>query len=127
MIWSPPYNPAMQPIELFWRNSKQQVANEYRIGRNLNGVYEDLANYWFGCEESTKLKKKWPAFGSSKAVKLCLQAEASMDLWMEHHGVRCSRKVGLDSFKYDGAKGYGVGFDAVGAEAEAEELEEVEE
>lgn len=121
--WTPPYNPAMQPIELFWRNSKQQVANGYRTGRTLGGVYDDLANYWFGCDESAKQKRAWAAFTGDKAMKLCLQPEAAMNTWVRQHGIRCAGEVGAGTFKYDESKSYGDDVDIDATEAEADALE----
>ena len=110
LIFTPPYSPKFQPIELFWRNSKNCVRQEYRKKRNIRGVYDDLADYWFGTDASAVRKRKWPAFGADKASSLVKRAKLEMDIWVKAHGVRCSGAVGEASFSYDDTVDYPNGF-----------------
>lgn len=36
LIYTPPYTPAVQPIEMVWSNVKSYVAKQYQLGRTMN-------------------------------------------------------------------------------------------
>jgi hypothetical protein len=42
LLFTPPYMPKFQPIERCWAYSKNEVAEEWRIGRLLHETFEDL-------------------------------------------------------------------------------------
>ena len=50
LIFTPPYSPDLQPIELFWANGKNFVASNYFEGRNLQQCLEYLRIGWYGGE-----------------------------------------------------------------------------
>jgi DDE superfamily endonuclease len=35
IVWTPPYSPDLQPIELFWTAGKNHVANNHKFGRKM--------------------------------------------------------------------------------------------
>jgi transposase len=48
IIWTPPYCPKFQPIELVWGGGKQRAAQLYRPGRNLQRTRDDLRIGFYG-------------------------------------------------------------------------------
>ena len=52
IIWTPPYCPKLQPIELVWGVGKQRAGALYSRGRNLKTTREHLRRGWYGGESS---------------------------------------------------------------------------
>jgi len=48
IIWTPPYCPKFQPIELVWGVGKQRAGNLYYPGRTLETTREHLRRGWYG-------------------------------------------------------------------------------
>ena len=48
ILWTPPYCPDLQPIELFWAAGKNNVAKWYFKGRSLKQTVQDLRDGWYG-------------------------------------------------------------------------------
>jgi hypothetical protein len=48
IIWTPPYAPKFQPIELVWGIGKQRAGTLYKPGRNLEQTRADLRSGWYG-------------------------------------------------------------------------------
>ena len=48
LLFTPPYTPVFQPIELLWRHSKSAVASDWFEGRKLLEVYECIIRSWYG-------------------------------------------------------------------------------
>ena len=48
LIFTPPYRPQFQPIELVWRHGKGYAASQWSAGRSLKETYEDLCAGWYG-------------------------------------------------------------------------------
>ena len=42
LIWTPPYMPSFQPIELFWAYGKRYVSLKFDRNRKLNEVYDQI-------------------------------------------------------------------------------------
>ena len=48
ILWTPPYCPDLQPIELFWAAGKNYVARWYTKGRSLKQTVQHLRDGWYG-------------------------------------------------------------------------------
>ena len=48
IIWTPPYYPKFQPIELVWGVGKQRAGTLYFKGRDLKTTWEHLRRGWYG-------------------------------------------------------------------------------
>jgi hypothetical protein len=48
ILWTPPYTPALQPIELFWAAGKNHVASKYYNGITMKEVVKNLREGWYG-------------------------------------------------------------------------------
>ena len=48
VLWTPPYCPDLQPIELFWAAGKRRVADEFENGRKMRETVADLRDGWYG-------------------------------------------------------------------------------
>ena len=44
LLWTPPYTPQLQPIELCWAFSKGHVASKFRLHRTVGEAREELYN-----------------------------------------------------------------------------------
>ena len=50
LIWTPPYMPTIQPIELFWQHGKAYVSFNFEMGRKMHEVWEHIRLGWYGDE-----------------------------------------------------------------------------
>ena len=48
ILWTPPYCPDLQPIELFWATGKNHVAKWYFKGRSMKDTVQLLRDGWYG-------------------------------------------------------------------------------
>lgn len=48
LIYTPPYTPVVQPIELVWAYTKNFVASEYQTGRTLHQLQDDVKRAFYG-------------------------------------------------------------------------------
>jgi hypothetical protein len=48
IVWTPPYCPKFQPIELVWGVGKQRAGTLYKAGRNLERTRRHLRRGWYG-------------------------------------------------------------------------------
>jgi hypothetical protein len=48
VLWTPPYCPDLQPIELFWVAGKNHVARHFYTGRTMKETVELLRDGWYG-------------------------------------------------------------------------------
>ena len=48
IIWTPPYCPQVQPIELLWAYVKNRIARDWYTGRNMKGLLEQLFVVFYG-------------------------------------------------------------------------------
>jgi hypothetical protein len=48
ILWTPPYCPDLQPIELFLAAGKRRVADEFENGRKMRETVADLRDGWYG-------------------------------------------------------------------------------
>uniref|UniRef100_A0A7R9ZC58 Tc1-like transposase DDE domain-containing protein n=1 Tax=Pseudictyota dubia TaxID=2749911 RepID=A0A7R9ZC58_9STRA len=48
ILWTLPYCPDLQPIELFWAAAKNYAAQKYYSGRKVRAMIADLRDGWYG-------------------------------------------------------------------------------
>ena len=48
VLWTPPYCPELQPIELFWAVAKNHAALQYINGRTMKDLVKHLREGWYG-------------------------------------------------------------------------------
>jgi hypothetical protein len=53
ILWTPPYSPDLQPIELFWAAGKNHAAEMNYSGITMNEVVDNLHHGWYGNEHVT--------------------------------------------------------------------------
>ncbi|CAN0419128.1 unnamed protein product [Ectocarpus fasciculatus] len=51
LIWTPPYMPSFQPIELFWQHGKQYVSLSFELKRKMREVWVQIRRGWYGDKE----------------------------------------------------------------------------
>ena len=51
IIYTPPYTPALQPIELLWAEVKRRVANRFSYGRTMNQTRLQMLDAFYGVQE----------------------------------------------------------------------------
>jgi len=52
VLWTPPYCPELQPIELFWAAGKNHAANMFFSKRTMKGTVNHLREGWHGNGET---------------------------------------------------------------------------
>lgn len=50
IVWTPPYCPKLQPIEMFWAAGKNHVARHYDNNTKMKDVVNRLRDGWYGNE-----------------------------------------------------------------------------
>jgi len=50
LIFTPPYTPALQPIELLWAEVKRRVANRFEYGRTIRQTRQQMLDAFYGIE-----------------------------------------------------------------------------
>ena len=48
VLWTPPYCPDLQPIEIVWAIGKNNVASQFYDGRNMKETVKHLRDGWYG-------------------------------------------------------------------------------
>ena len=48
ILWTPPYCPELQPIELFWAAGKNHVAAKFETNQTMRNVVKYLREGWYG-------------------------------------------------------------------------------
>jgi transposase len=85
VIWTPPYCPDLQPIELFWAAGKNHSALYYFLGRTMKETVSHLREGWYGNEWDLPIghsHRKYPVnccklfltsleYAATKFVPLC--------------------------------------------------------
>ena len=51
VLWTPPYCPKLQPIEIFWANGKNHVADMYDNNTTMKDVVRRLQDGWYGNDD----------------------------------------------------------------------------
>ena len=85
IIWTPPYCPEFQPIELVWGAGKQRAASLYFPGRNLKQTRLDLRKGFYGCDTDSPRSdwqgKKW---GIVNVAGCWRTAEGEINRWISN-------------------------------------------
>lgn len=48
LIWTLPYMPSFQPIELFWQHGKHYISMMYKGKQNMKDVHSQMRKGWYG-------------------------------------------------------------------------------
>jgi transposase len=104
LIFTPPYCPKFQPIELLWRDSKNFVAKEYCINRNPRQTAHDLMDFWFGCEKSHIREKEQTRYGPRQAARIVHEVRVEVNRWIGKCGIRLEGELG--DLTYDRKQDY---------------------
>ena len=81
IIWTLPYFPKFQPIELVWGVGKQRAAGLYKPGRTMLETREHLRRGWYGGADSVGDRME------KCNVKGCWEkAMGEIDKWISHGG-----------------------------------------
>ena len=90
IIWTPPYCPKFQPIELVWGVGKQRAGTLYFKGRDLKTTREHLRRGWYGGKGSDT-KNFEPC-----NVRGCLGNCTHRDELVDQRRFRAQSRDGLD-------------------------------
>ena len=52
VLWTPPYTPDLQPIEMFWDIAKNRITLNYNSSRTMKQTVQLLREGWYGTSES---------------------------------------------------------------------------
>ena len=75
IVWTPPYCPKLQPIELFWAAGKNHVALQHKYDMKMLDVVQALRVGWYGngCEFADNHPKHKRAVNCHKLWATCLR------------------------------------------------------
>lgn len=99
LVFTPPYCPQFQPIELLWRDSKNFVAREWFTKRSPDRTAKDLMDFWFGTPHTSKRQKVQPAYGPAQALRHIGESHNAINEWIATKGLRLSGE--LTDLSYD--------------------------
>lgn len=91
LIWTPPYMPTFQPIELFWQHGKHYVSIHFEKGRNMLDVWRQIRLGWYGDPKWGGQKGGWKAADCGKLVE---HAIGKMNEWISLYGGNLSGTIG---------------------------------
>jgi len=77
IVWTPPYCPKFQPIELVWGVGKQRAGTLYKPKRTLNSTRRHLRRGWYGGKG-----KGSPRFEKCNVRGCWETAEREMNAWI---------------------------------------------
>ena len=80
IVWTPPYCPKFQPIELVWGAGKQRAAHLYFKGRSLEQTRSHLRSGFYGGESHNK-SKRWDEVDIAGCWRT---AQDEMDKWIKN-------------------------------------------
>ena len=94
LLFTPPYSPKMQPIELLWRDTKNFCASEWFSSRSSSKQsIRDVLDFWFGAASTQRRGIKTEPLSPGRFAKYRIAAEIAMNEWIAMNGVRCSGTV----------------------------------
>lgn len=94
ILWTPPYCPKFQPIELFWRDTKNAAAQEWSHNRTTPQACQDIMDFWFGTDETRHTKRVRRPVPSTKFIKYITKSRYEVGEWIREHGVRLKGGLG---------------------------------
>ena len=80
ILWTPPYCPDLQPIEIFWAAGKNRVAEHYFEGRSMRLTVEHLREGWYGNHFPKMIGPELPDWMKRKAVSCKKLVEKSVKM-----------------------------------------------
>ena len=85
LIFTAPYTPKFNPIEMVWAYTKGDVAYQYKPSRTLSDTAIDIYTRWYGGTGAVdqKLKTGLTPVMAQKFVSHC---KAEMNLWIDEYG-----------------------------------------
>ena len=83
LLFTPPYTPIFQPIELLWRHSKSAVASDWFEGRKLLEVYECLIRSWYGGNKMCSGCVPYSAVSDKHCKSWIFECEDHMDAYIK--------------------------------------------
>ena len=92
LIWTPPYMPTFQPIELFWQHGKAYVSINFQKGRTMAEVWERIR---LGLVRLPGMDRAGGGVESSRLFgKFVEHAFGKMNEWISLYGGNLSDTVG---------------------------------
>jgi len=79
LIFTPPYTPSLQPIEMVWAYVKWWVREAFRPGRNMKRLLFDIQNGFYGCEEEKGITKAVEGVTEERCMKYISKAHRHMN------------------------------------------------
>ncbi|CAB1118710.1 unnamed protein product [Ectocarpus sp. CCAP 1310/34] len=91
LIWTPPYMPTFQPIELFWQHGKHYVSIHFEKGRTMLDVWRRIRLGWYGNPEWDGQEGGWKTANCGKLVE---HAIGKKNEWIGLYGGSLSGTIG---------------------------------
>lgn len=91
LIWTPPYMPSFQPIELFWQHGKHYVSFNYATKRTMKDVYVQIREGWYGNPKWTGQEGGWKEANCQRLVR---HAIGNMNEWIKNRDKVLSGEIG---------------------------------
>lgn len=118
LIWTPPYMPSFQPIELFWQHGKHYVSMMYKGKRNMKDVHSQMRKGWYGDPTWDGQEGGWKPADCSQLVRHAID---QMNDWVSKRDAVLSGVIGalvvpLEYDEDDGPADGNVDDEGVGAE-----------
>ncbi|CAM9976181.1 unnamed protein product [Ectocarpus sp. 8 AP-2014] len=124
LIWTPPYMPSFQPIELFWQHGKQYVSLNFELKRKMREVWVQIRKGWYGDKEWPGQEGGWKAANCSKLVD---HAIGEMNKWVKDRDGVLSGTIGNlnkpDGYDTDDVSPVGDVEEGVGEQIQQESAE----
>ncbi|CAB1103515.1 unnamed protein product [Ectocarpus sp. CCAP 1310/34] len=124
LIWTPPYMPSFQPIELFWQHGKQYVSLNFELKRKMREVWVQIRKGWYGDKEWPGQEGGWKAADCSKLVD---HAIGEMNKWVKDRDGVLSGTIGSlekpDGYDTDDVSPVGDVEEGVGEQIQQESAE----
>ena len=93
LIWTPPYCPDLQPIELLWAYVKTRVAKDWFKGRKLRALFDQLMNAFYGGKKHG-LEEEWKPVDAEFCGKIIGHAQKKGN-WRITHDPLLSGMLGV--------------------------------
>lgn len=84
LIWTPPYMPSFQPIELFWAHGKNYVSKQFHKDRKLHEVYHQIRQGWYGNKDWPGQEGGWKEANCEGCVRHAIE---EMNAWIKEDTV----------------------------------------
>ena len=85
LLFTAPYTPKFNPIEVVWAYTKNDVAYQYHVDRTLAHVAIDIYNRWYGGTGRRDQRSKG-GLDAVLAQKMAAHCEREMDDWISKWG-----------------------------------------